>query len=112
MARAILDEEDLALSVQILGEFFVQATRASRSDALTHEQAERLVESFTRFRVGGLTLEVVRAALGIHSRFGVSYWDSLVLESARSLRCETVISEDMSAEQDYAGVRVENPFES
>jgi hypothetical protein len=42
----ILAATDLALSVQVPQEFYVQATRASRRDPLTHSQAVKLVESF------------------------------------------------------------------
>jgi predicted nucleic acid-binding protein len=50
-ANDILAARDVALSVQVLQEFYVQATRASRPNPLTHEQAARLVESFLRFPV-------------------------------------------------------------
>jgi predicted nucleic acid-binding protein len=43
-------------------------------------------------------------------RLGVSHWDAAILEAARSLGCDVVLSEDLSDGQDYAGVRVENPF--
>ena len=43
-------------------------------------------------------------------RFAVSYWDAAILEAARSMGCEVVLSEDLSDGRDYAGVRVENPF--
>jgi hypothetical protein len=33
----------------VLQEFYVQATRASRPDPITHQQAVRLIESFRRF---------------------------------------------------------------
>jgi predicted nucleic acid-binding protein len=36
IARELLREPDLALSVQVLQEFYAQATRPSRSDPLTH----------------------------------------------------------------------------
>jgi predicted nucleic acid-binding protein len=42
-ANGILAERDLALSVQVLQEFYVQATRASRPDAIGHQQAVRLI---------------------------------------------------------------------
>ena len=38
-ARAILDRDDLVLSVQVLQEFYVQATRATKPDRLAHEPA-------------------------------------------------------------------------
>jgi predicted nucleic acid-binding protein len=49
-ANDILAARDVAPSVQVLQEFYVQATRASRPDPLTHEQATGLVESFLTAR--------------------------------------------------------------
>lgn len=109
-ALDLLNEPDLALSVQVLQEFYVQATRATRADRLSHQQASALVEAFTRFTVQDLTLGVVRAALVTRERFGLSYWDSAIIEAARALGCTEVLSEDLSADQDYDGVRVVNPF--
>ena len=43
-ANEILSGRDLALSVQVLQEFYVQATRASRPDPITHRRAVRLIE--------------------------------------------------------------------
>ena len=109
-ASDILAARDIALSVQVLQEFYVQATRASRPDPLTHEQATALVESFLRFPVLSVATELMLAAAATCQRFGVSYWDAAILEAARLLGCEVVLSEDLSDGQDYAGVRVENPF--
>jgi len=109
-ARGILTERDLALSVQVLQEFYVQATRASRSDPLTHAQASKLVETFLRFQLVAVTREIMLAAMTARQRFQISYWDAAILEAARSLGCDTVLSEDLNDGQDYAGVQVENPF--
>jgi predicted nucleic acid-binding protein len=51
------------------------------------------------------------AAMDTRQRFGISYWDAAILEAARALGCEVVLSEDLSDSQDYAGIRVENPFD-
>jgi predicted nucleic acid-binding protein len=109
-ANDILAERDLALSVQVLQEFYVQATRASRPDPLSHVQAAKLVESFLRFQVQEITTAVMIAALATRQRFGISYWDAAILEAGRALGCDVVLSEDLSDGEDYAGVRVENPF--
>jgi predicted nucleic acid-binding protein len=109
-ANAILAAGDVALSVQVLQEFYVQATRESRSDPLTHEQATKLVEAFLRFTVVEITTELMLAAMATRRRFGISYWDAAILEAARALGCTVVLSEDLSDGEDYAGVRVENPF--
>lgn len=109
-ANQLLAAKDLGLSVQVLQEFYVQATRASRPDRLTHEQASGLVASFRRFTVAPLTTDLMRAAMATCDRFQISYWDAAILEAARALDCDTVLSEDLSDGQDYGGVRVENPF--
>jgi predicted nucleic acid-binding protein len=110
IARQILERRDLALSVQVLQEFYVQATRVSRPDRLRHDQAVRLIESFCRYPVQELTLPIVRAALATRARWGISYWDAAILEAARSSGCDVVLSEDLADGEDYGGVRVENPF--
>jgi predicted nucleic acid-binding protein len=40
----------------------------------------------------------------------LTHEQAAILEAARSLGCDLVLSEDLGDGQDYAGVRVENPF--
>ncbi|HXO27150.1 MAG TPA: PIN domain-containing protein [Thermoanaerobaculia bacterium] len=109
-ALALLDATDLALSVQVLQEFFVQATRASRADRLSHAQAAGLVEAFLRFPVQDMTPALMRDAIAICERHRLSYWDAAILAGARALGCDVVLSEDLAHGRSYDGVRVENPF--
>lgn len=109
-ANQILADRDLVLSVQVLQEFYVQATRVSRPDPLTHEQAVGLVESFMRFSIAAVTAEVMLSAFATRRRFGLSYWDAAIVEAGRSLGCDVLLSEDLSDGEDYGGIRVENPF--
>ncbi|HEX2464774.1 MAG TPA: PIN domain-containing protein [Thermoanaerobaculia bacterium] len=109
-ALAILDDHDLAVSVQVLQEFYVQATRSSRSDPLTHQQATALVESWLRFRVQETTIDLLRNALSTKERWNLSYWDAAVVEGARLAGCRILLTEDLQHGADFAGVRVENPF--
>ena len=107
---ALLADRDLALSVQVLQEFYVQATRAGRPDPITHQQAVRLIESFRRFGVQDVTSAILMAALDTRHRFQLSYWDSAIIEASRAMGCGEGLSEDLSDGQDYAGIRVINPF--
>ena len=109
-ANEILSGRDVALSVQVLQEFYVQAARTSRPDPLSHEQAAKLIETFLRFPVQEITTTVMLAALATGQRFGISYWDAAILEASRALGCEVVLSEDLADGETYAGVQVENPF--
>jgi predicted nucleic acid-binding protein len=62
---ALLDHDDAALSVQVLQEFYVQATRATRPDPLPHQIAAGLIATWTRFRVQDITLSILTGALEI-----------------------------------------------
>lgn len=110
VAKRILDSADLALSVQVLQEFYVQATRQTRANQISHEQATQLVRSFCRYPVQDMTLALVEAAFRTTDRYQISYWDAAVIEAARSLGCREVLSEDLNDGRDYGGVRVVNPF--
>ncbi len=110
-ALRILRSADLALSAQVLQEFYAQATRPTRPDALSHEEAQALVVAWSRFPIQSVTTELVMAAMACRVRFGISYWDAAIIEAARMLRCSQVLSEDLSHGQDYDGVTVVNPFQ-
>jgi predicted nucleic acid-binding protein len=110
IATELLASPELRLSVQVLQEFYVQATRATRDDALSHEEATGLIRSWNRFDPVSITPEILDAALVARERWGISYWDAAIIEAARNAGCDTVLSEDLNDGQDYGGVRVVNPF--
>ncbi len=109
-AAELLRTADIALSAQVLQEFYVQATRATRPGALTHDDARRMVRSLQRFPVQPVTAQVVNDALALRERFQINYWDAAILAAARVAGCDTVYTEDLNDGQDYDGVRVVNPF--
>jgi len=109
-ARSILEETDLATSVQVLQEFYVQATRDSRIDKISHEEAVAFIQALCEFPVQELTVGLLQSALATKHRYRISYWDAAIIEAARALGCREILSEDLSDEQDYGGVRVVNPF--
>lgn len=110
VALALLEEDDWALSVQVLQEFYVQATRASRADRLSHAHASALIESWLRFPVQEITLPVFKGALALSERFGISLCDGAIVAAARVAGCREVWSEDLQDGCDYDGIRVVNPF--
>ena len=109
-AIEILQEDSLALSVQVLQEFYHQATRISRPHRLSHEEATQFLDGLSRLPIQPVTTEVFRRATGLSHRFGISYWDAAILAAASLIGCEAVYSEDMNDQQDYGGLRVINPF--
>ncbi len=110
IAGELLQLPHLALSVQVLQEFYVQATRTTRPNRLPHDKALAFVATWLRFPVQEMNVQVLLAALESVKRFQLSYWDAAVIESARALQCSHVLSEDLSDGRNYGGVRVRNPF--
>jgi predicted nucleic acid-binding protein len=110
IADAILDSDDLCLSVQVLQEFYTQATRPTRAGRLRADEAATLVSTWRRLRIVDLTITIVERAITASQRWQISYWDAAIIESARTAGCATVLSEDLQHGQNFDGVRVVNPF--
>ena len=109
-ALALLDDDSGALSIQVLQEFYVQATRASRADAVPHEIAVGLIEAWSRFRIQAMTLPILNAALRIRKTRGFSFWDSAIVASALALGCDRVYTEDLAHGQVVDGLAIIDPF--
>ena len=111
-ARAVglLERDDGGLSIQVLGEFYVQATRPTRPDPLSHELAAAFISKWTRFRVQEINLAILNAALEIKAAHGFSYWDSAIIAAARALGCRELYTEDRSHGRQVEGVTILNPF--
>lgn len=106
----VLEDDDLALSAQVLQEFYRQATRTTRPDAIPHQAAVGLITAWSRFPVQEISLEIVKAALEICGRHRLSYWDSAIIAAAQALGCRELLTEDMNDGQRIGSVTIVNPF--
>ena len=100
------------LSVQVLGEFFFNVTRRI-ANPLSLEQADRVVGaigSLPTLDVLDIDIAMVRRAIATHSRYGTTYWDSLIIAAAERAGCSTILSEDYNSGQSYHGILAVNPF--
>jgi predicted nucleic acid-binding protein len=95
------------VSVQVLQEYFVAATRKLRVEAAV---ARRKVEIFATLHVAVIGVEDVVAAIDLHRLHGVSLWDALILRAARQASCTELLSEDLQHGRSIDGVKVVNPF--
>jgi predicted nucleic acid-binding protein len=109
-AVALLAADDLGLSAQVLQEFYVQATRPSRRDALPHDIAAGLVRAWSRFPVQEISFAIVTSALEIHQAHGFSYWDSAIVAAAQALGCQQLLTEDMSHGRRIGDLTILDPF--
>jgi predicted nucleic acid-binding protein len=114
-ARALVaqlwDTREACLSVQVLQEFFVITTRKIPKP-LEVTAAARIVDDLAHWHVHAPAAVDVLTAIEIHRQTGASFWDAMILRSAKELGCQILHSEDLNAGQAYDGVRISNPFRS
>ena len=110
-AQALVDEEKarIVLSTQVLGEFYVNVTR-KLDEPLSPDAAARAVDDFSRFEVQSVTPALVLAAVRRNRSSLLSYWDALIVETARNAGAEILFTEDLQHGQEIDGLRIVNPF--
>lgn len=95
------------VSMQVLQEYFVTVTRKLHVDARV---ARRKVELLAEFDVAAPEIADILGAIDLDRLHGFSFWDALVLRSAKQTGCRVVLSEGMQEMREIDGVRIVNPF--
>lgn len=98
------------LSVQVLQEFYVNATR-KLSKPLDPDTAREVIEDYSLWVVHAPGSASVLTAVDISRQYRVSFWDALILGSALELGAGVVWSEDLNAGQRFDGLEVQTPFQ-
>jgi len=108
LLERLVAQRRLALSLQVLQEFYVVATR-KLPVPLEPQVAYQVLKDLGKARLHTPSLEDVLQAAKLSERHLLSFWDAMILQSARALGARVVWSEDLNPAH-YGGVRVENPF--
>jgi predicted nucleic acid-binding protein len=95
------------VSLQILQEYFVTVTRKLHVDASI---ARRKVELLAEFHVAAPDVSDILAAIDLHRLHNLSFWDALVIRSAKQSGCTVLLSEDMQDAREIDGLQIVNPF--
>ena len=83
---------------------------ATRKCHLDPGLARNKVQIYGTFRLVEPVLDDVLTAIQVHRLHTISYWDALILHTAKKSGCGVVLSEDMNHGQVIDGVRIVNPF--
>ena len=105
LARA----EEIVLSAQVLSEFYTVVTRRLATPMSTTDATDA-VEQLSRHPVVAVDGQLVVDGIKVSVAERVSYWDGLIVATARAAGCETLLTEDLRAGTAIAGVLIENPF--
>ena len=95
------------INVQVLNEF---SSVAHRKLGLTVDEVKAYLEMFRALPVLPVSADVTEKGLDVMSRYGLQFYDSLLLVSASESGCDEFISEDLNDGQIYCGMKAVNPF--
>jgi predicted nucleic acid-binding protein len=95
------------ISIQVLQEYFNAATRKL---AVAPTLARRKVVLYGRMQVMRPGVADVLAAIDIHDRYSISFWDAMIVRSALASRCVRIYTEDLQHGQIIDGCEIVNPF--
>jgi predicted nucleic acid-binding protein len=109
LVERLWQERSGAVSTQILQELYVSLRRKA-GRPLDSEEARAVVADYLRWEVVVNNGESILDAIALEQRYGISFWDALVVQSSRACGAEILYTEDLSDGQVYDSVRVVNPF--
>ncbi len=107
LVRRLWSERLGWISLQVMQEFYVSATRKLK---LPVDEATLQVRRLGFWRVHRPLVDDILAAIDLHQRHSVSFWDALILRSAQASQCSVLWSEDLSNGQRWGNLEVRNPF--
>ena len=103
------ENENGCISIQVLQEFFVTVTRKIATP-MDHQTARQIVADLTQWRLHAPKASDLLQAIDLQMSYQLAFWDALVVQSAASLGCKKLFSEDLNHGQVYGDVQVINPF--
>jgi len=107
LLQRVITEGTAWISLQVLQEFFVVATRKLGMDAAA---ARRHVELYASLNVAKLDPADLLAAIDPHSAHGFSIWDALIVRAALISGCRRLYTEDLQPGRRIGALEVVNPF--
>jgi predicted nucleic acid-binding protein len=73
-------------------------------------EAQREVRALMPWAPIEINSLILERAWFIESRYTLSWWDSLIVASAQTLGCRTLLTEDLQHGQQFDELTVVNPF--
>lgn len=107
--RELWDAGTGRLSVQVLQEFYVNATQ-KLATPVARSTAREVIKTYGVWVRHATTVETVTRATELAELARISFWDALIVASAEEVDAEELLSEDLSHGQAIAGVRIVNPL--
>ncbi|HUB59002.1 MAG TPA: PIN domain-containing protein [Candidatus Micrarchaeia archaeon] len=109
LVQKLWENENGVLSTQVLQELCI-SLRRKVARPLSAEGTRKVIEDYATWEVVVNTAEAVLLALDVEARYGLSFWDALIVQAAASCGAEVLYSENLPDGQSFGDVRVVNPL--
>lgn len=107
--QALWHQESGLVSSQVLQEFYVTVTR-KLGRPLPHRTAREVVATYGAWPVHRPDVDDLLAASELEGRHKLSFWDALIVVSARRSGAGSLLTEDLQDGQRFDGLEVVSPF--
>jgi predicted nucleic acid-binding protein len=97
------------LSIQVLQEFYVNLTMKI-PNPLAPQKTAQIIADLGKWRLHQPDLTDIIEAIQIQQQNKLSFWDAMIICSAKNMGCKTIWTEDLNTDQSYAGIKAINPF--
>jgi len=94
----------------VLEEYYVTVTRKLKP-GIGSSEARSEVRDLLAWRPLGIDHVLMEKAWLLEDRFGLSFWDALIVSAAKLSDCQFLLTEDLQSGQDFDGLKVIDPFE-
>ena len=109
--RQLEAKGELTMSVQTLHEFYSRATKPNRPPALSHTEAQKIIDDLLlTATVYRLEPAITAVALNAITRYQMSLWDALIWAVAKEYGETVIYTEDTQSQPEIEGVRYVNPL--
>lgn len=99
------------LSVQVIQEFAANLWRSIPAKTRASAVPE-ILNPYLTWKIDSPAPVDVLEAIRISGRYTLSFWDAMIVRSAKSAGAEWLLTEDMQHGQKIDGVKIYNPFKS
>jgi hypothetical protein len=77
---------------------------------LAPQKTAQIIADLGKWRLHQPDLTDIIEAIQIQQQNKLSFWDAMIICSAKNMGCKTIWTEDLNTDQSYAGIKAINPF--
>ena len=107
LVRALVVRHEAVISTQVLQEFYVACTAKLKVKPIL---VKGMIHGFQNMEVVTVGSDLINEAIDTSIQYQISFWDSLVVVSAESAKCQYLITEDLNEGQVIRNVKIQNPM--